>query len=237
MPLFLTREVIRGIILFLASGIIGLIVLLVGYQLLRTIKISPNWVTWIIGTFIMAGCITLCIWLFIPHASTGALPASNVPGSERSIAGRFGFLLTRFSNPRIFVNVLGAVSVVMGVYAAAQWLARQGFVAVKKRATTIFVQPARNFLLFIRKQHQFLGWLAVIAAATHMIGYLPTLFHNQQYEIVTGFIAIGILALMAILGTWIWVDNSLRKHNTPKLLKTIHASLTLVFFLLLILHI
>ena len=239
MSLLLTHTM-RGSILFFGLGIVGLVILIVGYQLLYAIKISPNWVTWIIGTFIIAGCITLCVWLLLPHSGTTGLSSGDVGAGKRAAASgadRFGFLLVKASNPRIYVNVLGAASVGLGIFAAAQWLARQGFIAIKKRAKTVFIQPTRNFLLFIRKHHQFLGWLAVIAAATHMFGYLPNLFQNQFYEIVTGFIAIGILAVMALQGTWIWIDNSLRKHNTPKTIKTIHATLTLAFFVLLILHI
>ncbi len=95
----------------------------------------------------------------------------------------------------------------------------------------------KNVLLFLRKHHQFFGWIVVAGAVGHMVFFFPILSTISVYEEVTGFIAIGILALSVILGMWLWIESSWRKRRMPKAVHTLHAALTIAFFLVLFLHI
>jgi hypothetical protein len=99
------------------------------------------------------------------------------------------------------------------------------------------VQQSRNFFLFVRKHHTFFGWIVAAAAVAHMAVYLPVLSETRGYEIVTGFIAIGILALSVLLGIWIWFVTRVRKQRTPTLIHTTHSVLTIAFLLVLAAHI
>lgn len=255
MQQLLTPEfLIRHTTSFFAAAIIGFVAFLIGYSLLRLIRVSPNWVTWILGGLIIAACAAFCISLLFPHTGTAGGHPGNFPqgappkGSQHFSGDRPGgfrggdrgpgnILSAIWSgNSHLQSNLLGAVSFVIGVYAASQWLARQWFVQLKKRTTSFLIQQSRNFLIFIRKQHVFFGWIIVAAAFAHMAFYIPA-FQEQPSEIITGFIAIGILALMTILGSWVWIETSWRKRKMPTVVKNIHTWLTIAFFAVLLLHV
>jgi len=98
------------------------------------------------------------------------------------------------------------------------------------------VKGARTILLFVRKHHTFFGWVVTLTALGHMVAYLPVLSGVQQYEVITGFIALGILALSVLLGMWIWFQVTVRKQRMPQTVHTIHAILAIAFFVVLLLH-
>jgi len=70
-----------------------------------------------------------------------------------------------------------------------------------------------------------------------MVFFFPILSRMSGYEEITGFIAIGILALSVILGVWLWIESSWRKRRTPKAVHTLHSALSIAFFVVLFLHI
>ncbi|HEY7414795.1 MAG TPA: hypothetical protein VH593_06360 [Ktedonobacteraceae bacterium] len=198
---FLLTSILVGIDMVLFIG---------GYGLLRAIRVSVNWITWIIGAMIIAASMTLCISIIAPQILT----------VSRGVG-----------------NVLGGLSFLITMYAAMQWVARKWFIFIKSRTIAFIVKATRNFLMFLRKQHIFFGWLVGTAALAHMAVYLPVLTNTRGYEIITGFVAIGILAVIAALGAWMWIVTTLKKQRMPQTVHTIHAALTIAFLVALAAHI
>ena len=181
-----------------------------GYSLLRMLRISVNWVVWIFGYLIITASAVLCYTVFNPMYS---LP--DGPGG----------------------NILGMLSFLIALYAVSQWIGRHWYVFVKRRALPFVAQRSRDFLLFVRKHHTFFGWIVAAAAVAHMAVYLPRLSEVREYEVVTGFIAIGLLALAIPFGVWIWFVTSIRKQRIPKVVHSVHTILTFAFLLALVAHI
>lgn len=200
----------RSVLLLILCGI-DFAFLLGGYSVLRILHISVNWVTWIIGSFIIELSLAVCVAILIP-----ALVPTGI--------GRAG-------------NLVGALSFFIAVYAASQWMIRQWYLNIKRRAGKWLVQASKNLLMFLRKHHQFFGWIVLAGAVGHMVFFFPILSRMSGYEEMTGFIAIGILALSVILGVWLWIESSWRKQRTPKVVHTLHSALTIAFFVALFLHI
>lgn len=188
---------------------IDLVFFIGGYGLLRAIRVSVNWITWVIGTMIIAASVVLCVSAVAPQLLT----------VNRGVG-----------------NFLGALSFLIAIYAALQWVARKWFVFIKTHTVAFIVKATRNFLMFLRKQHIFFGCLVAIAAIAHMAVYIPVLA-NGGYEIITGFVAIGILAIIAILGAWMWVVTTVKKQRMPRTIHTIHSALTIAFLVALAAHI
>lgn len=180
------------------------------YGVLSVLRIPVNWVTWIIGSLIIAASAALCVSIVIPN--------SLMLGNGYS-------------------NILGVLSFAVAVYTANQWTTRKWYVAIKKRAGAVLVKPSRNVLLFLRKYHLFFGWVVAAAAVAHAVYFLPILTRVSWYEVVTGFVALGILGLSVVLGVSMWVMVSVRKKPMPKIVHTVHAALTIAFFIALVLHV
>jgi hypothetical protein len=200
----------RLVLLLILCGI-DFTFLLGGYSVLRVLHISVNWVTWIIGSFIIELSLAVCVAILIP----GLVPMG---------VGRAG-------------NLVGALSFFIAIYAASQWMVRQWYLNIKRRAGKWLIQASKNLLMFLRKHHQFFGWIVLAGAIGHMVFFFPILSRMSGYEEMTGFIAIGILTLSVILGVWLWIESSWRKRRTPKVVHTLHSALTIAFFVALFLHI
>jgi hypothetical protein len=200
----------RSVLLLILCGF-DLCFLLTSYGILRALRISVNWITWIAGSLIITASAAVCLSIALP----GLLP-------ERVRAGG---------------NLVGAAAFLVAVYAASQWITRQWYLRVKKDAGRWLKQASKNMLMFLRKHHIFFGWIVGAGSVAHMIFFFPVLARMSFYEEVTGFLAIGILALIALLGLWLWIETVLRKRRMSRAVHTIHASLTIAFFVVLFLHI
>ncbi len=200
----------RSVLLLILCGF-DLCFLLTSYGILRALRISVNWTTWIAGSLIITASAAVCVTIALP----GLLPTQLRGGA----------------------NLLGALAFFVAVYAASQWVARQWFLRTKKQAGQWLKQASKEVLMFLRKHHIFFGWVIGAGSLAHMIFFFPILARASFYEEVTGFIAIGILALIALLGAWLWIESALRKKRMPKAVQTLHSLLTIAFFVALFLHI
>ena len=200
----------RSLLLFILCGF-DFCFLLTSYGVLRVLRISVNWITWIIGSLIIAASAGTCLAIAWPHL----LPRQFQEGE----------------------NVLALVAFLVTVYAACQWLTRQWYLRVKKDAGQWLKQSSKNVLMFLRQHHIFFGCVVGAGALAHMVFFVPLLARINRYEEITGFIAIGILALLALLGVWLWIESALLKRRMPRIVHTVHASLTIAFFIILFLHI
>lgn len=196
-------------IVFPILGVIDFFFLIGAYSILRILKIEVNWVTRTIGTLIMVASVIFCLFLLIPN---------------------------HFARIHIFGNLLGVIAFLIAVYSASQWTMRHWYVRIKKHTTALLAKGSRDILLFLRKHHIFFGWIVTLATLAHMVYYLPAIFQFQQYKIVTGFIALGALTLLVLLGMWIWLQTAIRKQRMPKVVQTIHSALTIIFLVVLVLH-
>lgn len=186
-------------------------VLLGGYAVLRLLRIPVDGVTRVIGACIVSLSATVCLGVILP----GLLPRQFNKGG----------------------NVVGFLSFFVAVYAVNQWTLRQWYVRVKKRAGTWIMQSSKQVLLFLRRHHLFFGWIVAAGAIGHLVFFVPTLARLNLYEEITGFIAIGLLGMIILLGLWLWIETALRRRRMPASMRTIHATLSIAFFVVLFLHI
>ncbi|HEY1351504.1 MAG TPA: hypothetical protein VGF67_17935 [Ktedonobacteraceae bacterium] len=200
----------RSVFLLVLCGF-DFALLLGGYGMLRVLRLPVNGFTRIIGGLIIALSLSICLLMAL-HAQ-----ASRWPGAAS--------------------KVVGALSFLVAVYAASQWPMRRWYVGIKQQASRWLLRPARDFLVFLRRQHLFFGWVVAAGAFGHMIFFVPTLARIAVYEEVTGWIALGILALMVLLGLWLWFVTAVRKQRLPRGVRVVHSALAMAFFLALFLHI
>ena len=177
------------------------------YGLLRLLRISVNWITWIIGTFLIVVSALFCLSLVVPIGISADVGTSNL---------------------------LGVIAFLIAIDSWSQWIARRSYLLFKKGALPWLTQRVRNAFLFLRKQHQFLGWLVVITATAHALYFLPILARVSLYEVVTGFIALVILGLGAGLG-W-WIELVVRRKRASQRLRLLHFVVAFVFVLAFIVH-
>ncbi|HVU68611.1 MAG TPA: hypothetical protein VHD63_15860 [Ktedonobacteraceae bacterium] len=205
------EPVLAKSILFLILGGFDFGFLVISYGVLRVLRISVNWITWIIGSAIMLVGLAFCLSMFQPAL--------------------FPEQIRRLGNP------MGAIAFLVAVYTASQWITRQWYLRIKKDAGRWLKNASKNVLIFLRKHHVFFGWIVATGSLVHLVFFLPDLRRISLYEEITGFIAIGILALMVLLGLWLWIEATLRRRRMPRPVHTIHAVLTIAFFVVLFLHI
>ncbi len=208
--MYLAESLLARSSVYTILATIDFFMLLGSYGFLRLIRISANWVTWIIGSLIILASTLLCLSLLLPQ--------------QQQLAPFRGT-----------GNLLGALSFLVAVYTAAQWITRQWYVLIKKRTKSVIVTGSKYVLLFLRKHHQFFGWVITCAALAHMVFFLPVLNQVREYEVVTGFVALGILAISVVLGCWLWLLARMKKR-APKSIHSIHATLTIAFFVALFMH-
>jgi hypothetical protein len=200
---------LRAIFFNILLGTIGFSLLIGGYSVLRRLRISVDRVTRIVGTVLMAASVVLCLSILRPDFD-----------------GRTSG----------YGNLLGRLSFIVAIYSASQWTTRQWYMRVKRRTTSWLVRGSKNVLLFLYKQHTFFGWVVTLTAIGHMVPYLPVLKEVRQYDAITGFIALGILVFMVLLGMWMWFQVTVKKQPMPQRVHTIHAVLAIAFFVTLLLH-
>jgi hypothetical protein len=205
------EPVLAKSILFLILGGFDFGFLVTSYGILRVLRISVNWITWLIGSVIMLAGLAFCLSMLQP--------------------GLFPERIRSLGNP------MGAVAFLVAVYTASQWITRQWYIRIKKDAGQWLKNASKNVLMFLRKHHVFFGWIVAVGSLAHLAFFLPALKHISLYEEVTGFIAVGILALMVVLGLWLWIESTLRRRRMPRLVHTVHSILTIAFFVVLFLHI
>src|SRR6266568_2309429 len=67
-------------IIYSILGTIDFFLLIGGYSVLRGLRISADWVTWVIGTLLMAASVVLCISNLRPNHVGGASGYGNLLG-------------------------------------------------------------------------------------------------------------------------------------------------------------
>jgi hypothetical protein len=201
--------VLREAFIAAALSILGAInygIFLFGYSILRWARISVNWATWIIGGLLILLSAANCFFVFMPD---------------------------QFNTFRVG-GLLGFFSLFIGMYALAQWGVRTGYIWGKKRAIRFPVQAMRNLLLFLRKHHQFFGWLVLITAAAHALAYLPEYTRIASKWWITGLIGLALLGFLTGLGLWIERQVKLKRLSTKA--RLIHIITAITFFVVIYLH-
>ena len=198
----------HSVLILVLSGL-SFSFLLTGYGALRALHISVNWIAWIVGSLILATSAAMCLIIALIHVFPAQMKSSG--------------------------NTIGGLAFVVAICSVSQWTMRQWYLRIKKDASRRVKQFSKDVLMFLRKHHVFFGLIVGLGSIAHMVFFFPILERYSLYEEVTGFIAIGILALIALLGAWLWVI-SLRKRPVPKPVQTIHTVLSIAFFLALFLH-
>jgi hypothetical protein len=194
------------LILFLSAVDFG--ILLGSYWLLRVLHISAHWVVWIIGTCLIVVSTFYCLSLLVP---IGVPPDAAMS------------------------NLLGFVAFLIAIDSWSQWVTRRGYLLLKKLKLSWFTTRVREAFLFLRKHHQFLGWLVVITAVAHVAYFLPILANVSRYEVITGFVALAFLALGAGLG-W-WIEQAVRRKRASQRLRLLHFLVAIAFVLAFLVHV
>lgn len=185
--------------------------LLAGYGLLRLLRLPVHQLTRVIGGAIIALSLGVCLSVAL------SMQTARWPGGGSKIVGALSFLVA--------------------VYAAGQWAMRRWYVWIKQQAGARVIRATRDCLVFLRTQHLFFGWVVGAGALGHLVFFFPVLAHTSVYEEITGFVALGILALMVLLGLCLWFVSTVRKQRIPGAVRGVHAALAIAFFLALFLHI
>lgn len=189
-------------------SVIDFFCLLGSYGLLRLLHISVNWVTWIIGSCLIIVSTFFALSLLVPIGTAPDVGLSNL---------------------------LGFVAFLIAIDSWGQWVTRRWYLVLKRLAVPWLATRIRNFFLFLRQHHQFLGWLVVITAVAHAVYFLPVLANVSRYEVITGFIALGLLGMGAGFG-W-WIELAVRRKRASQKLRLLHFLLAIVFVLAFMLHI
>src|SRR5450432_2128613 len=174
---------VRSVAILFLSGV-DVCMLLGSYWFLRLLHISAHWVTWIIGTCLIVVSTFYCLSLLVPIGVPADVGTSNL---------------------------LGFVAFLIAIDSWSQWVTRRGYLLVKGLKWSWLTMRMRDAFLFLRKHHQFLGWLVVITAVAHVAYFLPILTNVSQYEAITGFVALAFLALGTGLG-W-WIESAVRRKQ------------------------
>lgn len=202
------HDLLTRSILVLTLSIIDFFCLLGSYGLLRLLHISANWITWIIGTGLIVVSTFYCLSLLAPIGVPSDVGTSNL---------------------------LGFVAFLIAIDLWSQWVTRHGYLLLKKFKVSWLTAGIRNAFLFLRKHHQFLGWLVVITAVAHIAYFLPILFDVSRYEVITGFIALIFLVVGTALG-W-WIELAVRKKQGSQRLRLLHFLVAIAFVLAFIVHV
>ena len=197
----------RSMIVLILSTI-DFFALLGSYGLLRLLHISANWITWIIGTGLIVVSTFYCLSLLAPIGVPPDVGTSNL---------------------------LGFVAFLIAIDSWSQWVTRRGYLLLKKLPLAWLTTGMREAFLFLRKHHQFLGWLVVITAVAHVAYFLPILANVSRYEVVTGFIALAFLALGTGLG-W-WIELAVRRKRVSQRLRLLHFLVAIAFVLAFLVHV
>jgi hypothetical protein len=192
----------------LLLSVIDFFSLLGSYGLLRLLHISANWITWIIGTGLIVVSTFYCLSLLAPIGVPPDVGTSNL---------------------------LGFIAFLIAIDSWSQWVTRRGYLLLKKLPLAWVTTGARETFLFLRKHHQFLGWLVVITAVAHVAYFLPILANVSQYEVITGFVALAFLALGTGLG-W-WIELAVRRKQASPRLRLLHFLVAIAFVLAFLVHV
>ncbi len=208
MDIILT-DVIASIFVYIFAIIANVIGSVLGYSFLRLLHIPLDWVMWLIGGYITVTSCLLVVLVLTHQLSFDSDYATSV--------GSLGFLVS--------------------FHAANLWVVRHMYDGTKKGPSAFFPTQVRVLLLFLRKHHVLLGSLTLLAVLSHMSFYVPTLAERGLYKVVTGFVALGVLLLVVVLGFWITVRKTFYKKPIPLVLKNAHTFLGIAFMLSLALHV
>jgi hypothetical protein len=206
--MFIFQRLLAETILLLILAAIDVSIFIGSYGILRLLGISVNWATWIVGTLIISLSVYVCLLTLFPGTSVRNAGLSN-------LLGMFSFLIA--------------------VHSGGQWTTRRWYLLVKKRATATIVKPSRELLLFLRQHHQFLGWLVVITAVAHVVFFLPYLSTLPFMRVITGVVALSVLAVLALFG--LWIEYRIKKKRLTQKARVVHALLAITFFITFIVHI
>lgn len=196
-----------SMILFSILATIGVFFLIGNYSVLRMLKIPVDRVVWIVGAGMIVGSIAFSFAVLMPD---------------------------HFGAAHHFSSLLGGLSFLVAVYSASQWVMRRYYIHIKKHTSSLLMKGAKNFLLFLRKHHPFLGWIVSLTAIAHVIYYMPLLSRLSVYAVISGFAALGVLLSSVLSGEWLWFQSSIKKRGVPRLMRTLHSTLSAAFLVILV---
>src|SRR5437773_470803 len=122
MPMSTLEKILLRLTLFTTLGTVAFFLLVIGYGILRGLRIPVDWVTWTIGIVIMAANVLLCLSVILP-GKLGEMRGSG--------------------------NLLGLVCFLVAVYSASQWTTRQWYVRIKTSTISLLVKGIEEYL-FVR---------------------------------------------------------------------------------------
>lgn len=136
------------------------------------------------------------------------------------------------SRVRELSNLYGAGAMAAGFAAVAVWVSRKVYIEVKKRKIPDF-ELTRATLLYLRKHHMLLGWITLAVAAAHGVYYL-LLWPFRWFEVITGVVALGILALLVPIG--LRLNAKIKAKQKSKRNHALHFTIAIVFIIAMVVH-
>lgn len=190
-----------------------------GFHAFRLLRVPVDWATWTIGSFFILASTLTTIFLFVPQLAP-------------SPYGRLKYFASLVEEDN---NTLGNLAVVLTFCAFSQWATSQSYRVLKTRTLDFLIRQVRQFLLFVRKHHQFFGWLVLTTATAHAISYAPNLNSINPIHLITGLVVWLILLFLCGLGQWMQWRRQIKKVSIkgPHLL---HIVTALLFVATLLVH-
>ncbi len=177
------------------------------YALLRFLHISADWVAWLIAALLIFLSVINSLLAFAPYPS-----------------------LYTFRGDIIY----GAFSLGVAVYSASQWIMRQGYLLLKRRAWSFLVRATRQVFLFLRAHHQLFGWVVLATATAHGLSYIFLIGRVSPEALISGVILWLILLILTALG--LLIEYRIKQKRLARRARWLHSVLALIFFVAFLTH-
>ena len=131
------------------------------------------------------------------------------------------------------VGTLIAKPAEFGLYAAAgYWVLRELIVRLKGKLGFI-TSLIRTLMLFLKRNHTFIGWFVLAAAASHGAFFLLIAKHSMK-DLITGLGALLGLVAVSVIG--IVFNSKKNKKRSIESPRKWHFSAAIVFVVLFLVH-
>jgi hypothetical protein len=131
------------------------------------------------------------------------------------------------------VGTLIAKPAEFGLYAAAgYWVLRELIVRLKGKFGSL-TSLIRTLMLFLKRNHTFIGWFVLAAAASHGAFFLLIAKHSMK-DLITGLGALLGLVAVSVIG--IVFNSKKNKKQSIESPRKWHFSAAIVFVVLFLVH-
>ncbi|BBH22659.1 hypothetical protein Back11_40040 [Paenibacillus baekrokdamisoli] len=120
-----------------------------------------------------------------------------------------------------------------GLYAAmGYWVLRELMIVLKGKPSVVF-PLLRSVMLFLKRNHTFIGWFILLVAVSHGAFFLFAAKHSLK-DLITGLGALTGLVIVSVIGM-VFASRKQKKVTTTSQRKW-HFSAAILFVVLFLIH-